>query len=197
MVHTSFFDFEVGNKIVIKANNISYMFLPELIYEIQKNGLTSFLMYTEDKDYYPCSALKLNLEDEKLLFQKLTAYIDGGDVLIVDHLKTDTDFENTFRLISEMSDLKDKTIIIFCEVDHLPTRPNEFMNTHFTPTEKQLVDERIFNDNCLKYGFTKVFEFYVIAHLGAKVTYLLNSFDKTSKKKLSFRQFLDIVNRRC
>ena len=70
-------------------------------------------------------------------------------------LDKNTDYETTLRLIYESPELKDKTIILFCRVNHLSTKPNEIMNIHFKPSQNELKEEKIFNELCLKYELKK------------------------------------------
>ena len=195
-IHTRFFDFEIGDKIVIKNNICPEQFLPILVNDIQKAGLDPLVLFTKQKDYYPCRCIYWKNEDRKMLFCDLLPIINGAELFIIDHLFENDDVENTLRLIDETKELKNKTIIILCDVSHWLKRPDGVMNEIFKPTQKQIQDEKDFKDMCLRHHFNAIYHFYGYSRFFAKGANLINTLNPDKGTFIPLYTNDDLINKK-
>lgn len=195
-IHTRFFDFEIGDKIVIKNNICPQQFLPILVNDIQKAGLDPLVLFTKQRDYYPCRCVNWKNEDRKMLFWDLLPIKDGADLFIIDHLFENDDVENTLRLIDEASELKNKTIIILCDVSHWLKRPDGVMNERFHQTPEQVQDEKDFKEMCLRHHFNAIYHFYCFSRFFATGATLVDTLTLENKAVIPLYTNDDLINKK-
>ena len=185
MIHTRFFDFNQGDRIVIKTNikSFSSPLVTALVNDIQKSNKSTFLLFTDEYSFYPCPAFKWKNEDQRMLFWDLEPIKDSADIFIVDCLRKETDTANVVRLINETPTLKDKTIIFICDIPYSLSK-SDVLDGHNIPIDNYTQEEIKFNNNCTNQGATAIYDLFTYCRSCGAIIYFINSKNKEEYKRL-------------
>lgn len=169
---TRFFGFKEGDVIVIKdqyrpeikfnkyGGYFKYVgpmgFIVSLIENIKACKKRPFLLFMNANgySYYPCMALKFGVSNSYDLWKLIVTYKDLADVFVVHYLHSNVDQTNTIRLLTESDELKNKVVIMICEVTHI----NHSLSQNLC--DEQDKDAHEFNTLCKKYGVSSVYELH-------------------------------------
>ncbi|MDE6060738.1 MAG: hypothetical protein K2G31_04645, partial [Clostridia bacterium] len=167
---TRFFDFKEGDVVVVKyryrpeikynkyAGYLKYIgpmdFIVSLIEDIEVCNRRPFFfhMHKNGFSYCPCKALNIRVSSSSDLCKQIECYKDYADVFVVHYLYSNLDLANSIRLIKQSDALRNKVVIIVCEVTHVEDSSANKLS------EEQRKEADKFNDRCNKYDISAIYE---------------------------------------